>query len=57
MYFNIILLVSSSIFKAYHIILYDMSCDHSHMPLHCSRNKRKRKIKSRKIDKKKRKSK
>ena len=46
MYFNIILPVSSSIFKAYHIILYDMSCDHSHMPLHYPRNKRKRKEKS-----------
>ena len=34
----------------------DTSCGHSHMPLHCSRNKRnkkkeKRKIKSKKINK------
>ena len=36
---------------------YDISCDHNHVPLHCPRNKRKREIKSKKIDKKKRKSK
>ena len=33
------------------------SCDCSHMPLHCLRNKRKREIKLKKVDKKKRKSK
>ena len=33
-----------------------MSCDHSHILLHCLRNKRKRKIESKKIDKKKRKT-
>jgi len=29
-----------------------ISCNYSHIPLYCPRNKRKRKIKSRKIDKK-----
>ena len=43
-------------------MLCDASCNCSHVPLHCSRNKikekeRKRKIESRKIDKRKRKSK
>ena len=35
----------------------DILCDCGHVPLHCPRNKRKRKIKSKKIDKKKEKSK
>ena len=35
----------------------DGSCDHGHVPLHHPRNKRKRGIKSKKIDKRKRKSK
>ena len=60
MFLNIILLALSSRIYAYDIILCDMSCDCGHMSLHHPRNKRnknKRKIKSRKIDKKERKSK
>jgi len=40
-------------------MLCDTSCDYDHMPLHCLRNKnkRKREIESKKINKKNRKSK
>ena len=46
MYFNIILPVHSPKDYAYTIMLYNASYDHSHMPLHCPRNKRKEKEKS-----------
>ena len=32
-------------------MLCNTSCDHGHMPLYCPRNKRKREIKSKKINK------
>ena len=40
---NIIVLVSSTLFQTYDITLCDTSCDNSHMPLHCPKEKRKRK--------------
>ena len=60
MLLDIILLALSPRIYAYDFTSCDMSCDCSHMSLHHPRNKKnknKRKIKSRKIDKKKRKSK
>jgi len=59
--YNIIVLVSSTPFQIYDIILCNALCDHNHIPLHHPRkekekeNQKKRNIKSRKIDKKKRK--
>ena len=55
-YLDIILPASFLMFQTYDAILCNMLCNYGHMPLYCPRNQRK-KIKSRKIDKKKRKSK
>jgi len=52
---NVILPASSLRFEADNIMLCDMLCDCSHMSLYHPKNKRE--IKSKKIDKKKRKSK
>ena len=46
--FNIIVLVSSTMFQTYDITLCNASCDHSYIPLHCLRNKRNRKEKKQK---------
>ena len=50
---NITVLVLFTTFQTYDIILYDILYNYSHIPLHYSRNKRKREIKSKKIDKRK----
>jgi len=54
---DIIILVSSTLFQIYDITLYNILCDCSHMSLHYLKEKKKRKIKSKKIDKNKIKSK
>ena len=40
MFSNIIVLVLSTPFQTYDIILYDASCDHSHVPLHYLRKEK-----------------
>jgi len=37
MFFNIIILDSSTSFQIYNLISCDITCDHSHIPLHCLR--------------------